>query len=132
MPGRRLFEMRTGAGVDDDHSIGMLDRESVDRNIFDPFAWKQWLQLPPEAVPAALDLRLFDRHAAGLDCVDPHDVLHDACDCDSAPADAAEMGVAERGRIFEAVAKRAVDANMRDQNQTRARERGQGAEKSRE
>src|SRR5262249_62405917 len=40
--------------------------------------------------------------------------------------------VAERGRIFEAVAKRAVDANMRDQKQTRARERGQGAEKSRE
>src|SRR5262249_10995326 len=108
----------------------MLDRPSIDRHPFRPFARDDRLNLSPETASAAFDLRLFDLHAAGLDCVDTHDVLFDACKCVSAPADAAKMGVAERGRIFEAVAKRAVDADMRDQNQTRGRERRLGTEKS--
>ena len=42
----------------------------------------------------------------------------------SAPAGAAEMGVAEAGRIFEAEAERAVEADMRDPDQPAGRRDG--------
>src|SRR4029078_1079397 len=96
---------------------------------FRPFARDDRLDLAPEPVAAALDLRLFDLHPAGLDGMNAHDVLRRHA---LTPAAAAEMGVAEGGRIFEAVAERAIEADMRDQDQAGARERRLRAEESRE
>jgi hypothetical protein len=69
---------------------------------------------------AALDLGLLDQYAAGLDGMNAHDDFSvREVARSSAPADTAEVGVAEGCRIFEAVAERPVEADVRGQNETR-------------
>ena len=48
----------------------------------------------------------------------------------STPSAATEMSVAEGGRIFEAITERAIETDMRDQNETRGRERRQDGNES--
>ena len=116
VPARQRFQVRARSGIDHDDALGMLDRPGIDRHPFRPFARDNRLNLPPETVSAAFDLRLFDLHAAGLDGVDAHCAFSLGQNA-SAAADAAEMRVAEAGRVFQAITERPVEADMRDPDQ---------------
>jgi hypothetical protein len=80
-----------------------------------------------EAMALADDLARLDPHPAGLDRMNAHSDSFRRCERPGAAAstrthhalaaDGAEMGVAEAGRIFEAVAERPVQADMRDPDQ---------------
>ena len=75
MPGREVARPgRAGglAGVDDDHALGMLDRERVDRKRLGPLAVKQRVHEPQPATAHALPPLRRDGDGPGLNRMDLH------------------------------------------------------------
>jgi hypothetical protein len=60
------------AGVDDDHALGMLDREGVDRERLRPLAVDDCMQQAAPAVADALAPGAGEGDRSGLDRVDLH------------------------------------------------------------
>src|SRR5438128_11244916 len=60
------------ARVDDDHALGVLDRERVNRKRLGPRAVEERVQQPSPAVADPFDLACFDGDGPGLDRVDLH------------------------------------------------------------
>ena len=113
-----------GARVDDHDPVGMLDGVSQYRQPFRPLAVEQRPQPAAKTVTDADRLRAFDADPAAFQGVHAHRR--------QAP-DAAEMGVAESRGVFEPIAQRAIETDMREPNQRNGESarRGEGGGRGR-
>src|SRR5271166_2460866 len=104
----------------------MLDRKGEGRQPGRPFRIRQRGETTAKAMSSADDLARLDPHPTGLNGVDAHDQFS-KWQC---RLPAAEVGVAEAARVFQAEAEGAVEADMGDPDQGGRRNRGLAADEA--